>query len=197
VIHLAVLGVVGGAFVVLCLPATRGADTRLFLAVNRRHAGPRAEVGLRLVSHLGLLPTNVLLWLWAMAGPLGRSGAVGAVGMVAAWGSCRIVKAATHRGRPHASVDGARLVGLVPSGSSFPSSHAALAFYSAAFLSIALNASVGAQIALYGLAAVVAYVRVYLGAHYPRDVLAGATVGVATALVTAWIAHLMGIPVVR
>jgi undecaprenyl-diphosphatase len=34
-----------------------------------------------------------------------------------------------------------------------------------------------AAVGLYGLAALVAYARVYLGVHYPRDVIAGAILG--------------------
>jgi undecaprenyl-diphosphatase len=69
-----------------------------------------------------------------------------------------------------------------PTSSSFPSGHAATSFACAATL--APFASRTGAIVLYVLAAAIAYSRVYVGVHYPLDVLAGAALGllVATAL---------------
>ena len=73
---------------------------------------------------------------------------------------------------------------LVPhlTSPSFPSGHAATSFACAATLAAFVPRS--GQIVLYVLAAGVAYSRVYVGVHYPLDVLAGAVlgIGVATAL---------------
>ncbi|MEN9724061.1 MAG: hypothetical protein RJB38_2047 [Pseudomonadota bacterium] len=74
-------------------------------------------------------------------------------------------------------------------GKSFPSGHAVTA--SAIYLTLALLASrhfrsIGARAVLYGLACtlimIVSYTRIYLGVHYPSDVLSGATLGAAWAL---------------
>jgi undecaprenyl-diphosphatase len=73
---------------------------------------------------------------------------------------------------------------LVPrlSTSSFPSGHAATSFACAATLAAFVPRS--GRIVLYVLAAGIAYSRVYVGVHYPIDVIAGALLGlgVATAL---------------
>jgi len=66
---------------------------------------------------------------------------------------------------------------------SFPSEHAAAAFAIATAVVFRVK---GWGTALLGLAAVLAAGRVFLGLHYPSDVLAGALVGAATALLT-WI----------
>lgn len=66
---------------------------------------------------------------------------------------------------------------------SFPSEHAAAAFAIATAVAFRVK---GWGAALLGLAAVLAAGRVFLGLHYPSDVLAGALVGAATAFLV-WI----------
>jgi undecaprenyl-diphosphatase len=67
----------------------------------------------------------------------------------------------------------------IPHSYSFPSAHAATAFAGATMLSHFVPR---AAPALYVLAAAIAYSRLYVGAHYPLDVIVGALIGVATAL---------------
>jgi undecaprenyl-diphosphatase len=67
----------------------------------------------------------------------------------------------------------------VPHSNSFPSGHTATAFAGATMLSYFVPR---AAPALYLLAAAIGYSRLYLGVHYPLDVLGGAVIGVATAL---------------
>jgi len=69
----------------------------------------------------------------------------------------------------------------VPGSDSFPSGHAATSFACAATLAWLTPLS---PVALYLLAALIAFSRVYVGVHYPLDVIGGAALGygVATAL---------------
>lgn len=69
----------------------------------------------------------------------------------------------------------------VPDGYSFPSHHAALAWFIAYFLAHAFNLKPYQQWILYLLAALVAISRVYLGAHYTLDVVAGGSIGILVA----------------
>jgi membrane-associated phospholipid phosphatase len=70
----------------------------------------------------------------------------------------------------------APLIGT-PTTLSFPSAHASTAFAGAlAYSRLGLPA-----LALYALAAKLAYSRLYLGVHYPSDVAAGALLGTAVA----------------
>ncbi|MFQ6010296.1 MAG: phosphatase PAP2 family protein [Candidatus Aenigmatarchaeota archaeon] len=61
----------------------------------------------------------------------------------------------------------------------FPSAHAANAFAGAAVLS---KLHKGFTFALYALAVLVAISRVYIGAHYPLDIIAGSLIGIAIGL---------------
>jgi undecaprenyl-diphosphatase len=64
-------------------------------------------------------------------------------------------------------------------GSSFPSGHAATSFAGAVVLAYLFRRGLPLLLLL---AAAIAYSRVYLGVHYPSDVLAGAALGAAVAL---------------
>jgi undecaprenyl-diphosphatase len=67
----------------------------------------------------------------------------------------------------------------IPHTHSFPSGHAATSFACAATLARFVPRR--AAVLLFVLAAAIAWSRVYVGAHYPADVVVGAIVGVAVA----------------
>ncbi len=85
-----------------------------------------------------------------------------------------VLKPLILRQRPFAGTPRVRVIGERPDDSSFPSGHASNAFAGAYVLSL-----VAAEPAVlwWLLAAAIAYSRVYLGVHYPLDVVAGAIVG--------------------
>jgi undecaprenyl-diphosphatase len=63
---------------------------------------------------------------------------------------------------------------------SFPSGHTAAAFSCAFTLS---NVTSGITVPIFGLAALIAYSRIYLGTHYPSDVIAGSIIGTGLAFI--------------
>jgi len=85
------------------------------------------------------------------------------------------IKLAVGRRRPELA-DLPPLTGT-PSGLGFPSAHASTSFAAAlAYSRLGVPAA-----GLYGLAGALAYSRLYLGVHYPTDILAGAVLGTVIA----------------
>jgi undecaprenyl-diphosphatase len=130
-----------------------------------------------------------LLW-WAAAGALGLSGGQrrrsalrGLLSLGVASAVANVpAKLSTRRARPALdSVPLPRQLRRQPSTSSFPSGHSASAAAFAAGVALETPA-VGAGVAL--VAGAVAYSRVYVGVHYPGDVLAGVALGVGAAALT-------------
>jgi undecaprenyl-diphosphatase len=94
------------------------------------------------------------------------------------------LKAALERPRPSQTIPQADpLMGAI--GGSFPSGHAATAFAGAVALSYLWRR--GTPLFLL-LAVAISFSRVYVGVHYPGDVLAGAALGTVVGL--AWVAAL-------
>ncbi|HYM24378.1 MAG TPA: phosphatase PAP2 family protein [Vicinamibacterales bacterium] len=91
-----------------------------------------------------------------------------------------VLKPAVHRRRPFTSFPAVAVIADRPHDASFPSGHAGNAFAAAAILARAAPAW---QPAWWALAALIAYSRVYVGVHYPLDVVAGAITGAASAIV--------------
>ena len=73
----------------------------------------------------------------------------------------------------------------IDASSSFPSFHTSAAFATATTLSIEYKKWY-IVVPAYAWAASVGYSRMYLGEHYPSDVLAGAVVGAGSALLSHW-----------
>jgi membrane-associated phospholipid phosphatase len=161
----------------------RDLDDRVFGWANSRFEHPRLDLFFRTLTELGSL------WASAAAGAaIATSGrrrealdAVGAAG--AMWAVSQGLKRLFRRVRPYDArlpAPNRLLIGR-PLGASWPSAHPAtfLAFVTVAGRNLCLPHP--ARRALLGVAALVASSRVYLGVHYPADVVGGMLLGRATA----------------
>lgn len=84
-----------------------------------------------------------------------------------------VLKTLFHRIRPTMEI-GARIVGTPAEWYSFPSSHATVAFAVAVLLS---RYEPRGNVLFFLMACAISLSRVYLGVHYPIDIIAGATLG--------------------
>ncbi len=107
-------------------------------------------------------------WLWTRVG----------AAILLAESSSGAVKLAVERDRPPVSRPIPEPLLEAPSTYSFPSGHATVSFACATVLALAVPRL---RWPLFVLAALIAWSRVYVGVHYPGDVLAGAALGVAIA----------------
>lgn len=104
------------------------------------------------------------------------------LGTLTLWLVVELVKLLVRRRRPFIRLSQARIVGQRAGGRSFPSGHTSQAFFIATLVAGYLHAGVWAVCLLYASALLVGITRMYVGAHYPRDVLAGAILGSAWGL---------------
>ena len=97
---------------------------------------------------------------------------------VVAWIVANVAKLIVDRPRPYETIPDAVLRQHPALGTSFPSSHTAVTI--AVIVAVLPFLPTPARIIGIGFAVLVAWSRVYLGVHYPLDVIAGAGIGLAT-----------------
>jgi undecaprenyl-diphosphatase len=172
------------------------ADRRVYLLLHSRWRAPWLDPIMVWSTRAG---TKGVVWLALLSGLLvadgrhGRSVAFAALAaLLLAEGVINIaLKPAIARERPFTrrGLRGlTRLLVDAPGPHSWPSAHAGSSMAAAAVLA-AGNPALGPLFLFAAL--LIAYSRVYVGVHYPLDVLAGVVVGVLSALAVLIAAHML------
>ena len=171
-------GLLLGAWYALHSESVRRADVRAGEAIR--------ELGSAGVDRF-VVATTDLGSMYAVAGTAAVLAATGrprtaadVAGLGAlAWTVAQQSKTVVRRERPY-EVDGVRRLVREPAGSSFPSGHAAVAVATTSMLAERVRWRPAGWL-LRGLGGYVAASRVYVGVHYPTDVLGGAGLGLVLA----------------
>ena len=95
------------------------------------------------------------------------------------------------RPRPFSVLRDVITIGKLPTESSFPSGHAAMAFAFAMTYLLVMPKSLSGYLLLL-FAGIVAFGRIYMGFHYPSDVLGGALLGIVCAFTSLAVFKLIG-----
>lgn len=161
-------------------------DHSLFFAVNG-WSSPILDLAFTLLTMLGSAWSLGLCTLFIFA--LNRSQAKRALVLIfASWLlSGILVQALKHtidRPRPlvQLGAENVRVLGDKRHEHSFPSGHTQTGFSIACTLSLLYNRRRWLQTLLYALAIGIGLSRIYVGAHFPSDVLAGALIGILVSL---------------
>jgi undecaprenyl-diphosphatase len=161
-------------------------DEALLLSFRRFH-GPWRTAVARTLTHMGDAASWTIAGLACLATMSERGVHLGLrLGAAAgiATGLSQALKRSLTRARPDVSIAGFEPLAENPDRFSFPSGHTAAAFgVAVAFVGEPYGAAPAALL----LAVGIALSRVYLGAHYPADVLVGAVLGSAVGVGSRWL----------
>lgn len=167
-------------------------DARFFLFLNGLHTDWMDMVMIAVTQMWVWLPLYLLMVYWTVKQYGKRCWwifiALGIVILCSDQLSAHVCKPLFQRLRPCYNVDFQDLIylpkGVAGGKYGFVSSHAANTFAIAAFMTAALrNNRPWVGIVLYLWALISSYSRIYLGFHYPGDILCGAVLGILIGLI--------------
>jgi undecaprenyl-diphosphatase len=134
------------------------------------------------INDYGVVWLVLLGALAALGSKTGRRAALaGLAAMVVGLASSEVLKSIVMQPRPFVSLSDVRLLVSPPGSYSFPSVNATYAFAAFSGASLMTRRLLGRlpvwSWGFLALAVIVSYSRVYVGVHYPGDVLSGAIIG--------------------
>ncbi|MDQ6726999.1 MAG: phosphatase PAP2 family protein [Actinomycetota bacterium] len=175
----------------------RGFDARLFRAVNHfadRTSWAHGPVAAYATLGIGLFAILLIVGWWTARADRDLDALAcllwAGAGTLVAVGLNQVIGSVVGRARPYTTMPNVHVLISRTSDFSFPSDHAVAAGAAAAGLVLA-SRRLGAMAAV--LALLMAAARVYVGAHYPGDVVAGLAMGAVVVVAGA----LVAVPLLR
>jgi membrane-associated phospholipid phosphatase len=160
-------------------------DARVFTLFNMRGYPIWLDRFMWFATQLGNMLTAFILAFLLFIFDYRRLSIAVVFGTLTLWLLVETIKALADRERPFLVLESTRVVGLREKGDSFPSGHTTQIFFLTTLFIHQFQLGMGASIALYAVAALVGFTRIYVGAHYPRDVIAGLVLGSVWGLLAA------------
>ncbi|NCU05879.1 MAG: phosphatase PAP2 family protein [Chitinophagaceae bacterium] len=163
---------------------------QLFLALNNQHTDV-ADVVLKYFTYVGdgtfMAVLGVILWLIGKK----KLGLLLILSFILSGLLAQGIKRLEQRPRPGLYFKQPEMIHkvddkLLKGNNSFPSGHTTTAFATFSLLAFAAR-NRAAQTAFFIVAVIVAYSRIYLGAHFTEDVLAGAALGFLSSYFLSWL----------
>jgi undecaprenyl-diphosphatase len=172
----------------------------LFRLVNDVWTSPALDPCMLFLGSINDYAVVWLVLLGALAALGGKTGPwaalAGLAALVLGFVSSEVLKSLVMQPRPFVSLPDVRLLISPPSSYSFPSVNATYAFAASSGASLTARRLLGRlPIWVWGflaLAVAVSYSRVYVGVHYPSDVLSGAIIGILIGWLVASIGFRFG-----
>jgi undecaprenyl-diphosphatase len=171
-------------------------DASIFLIINNGHKNKVLDAIMPIISDFRyfILP-GVLIWsyFFLKKGKKAKGLAIAFVLLIIITDqlSSSLIKPLVNRPRPYYTLDGVhyyrhgwkwaqKAISKEEESRSFPSTHAVNVFGGATFLSIVFPKILPI---LFLMAMIVGYSRIYLGIHYPLDVISGGFLGIFSAII--------------
>jgi undecaprenyl-diphosphatase len=131
-------------------------------------------------------------WFWILIcvvliiyKPTRHIGIIASISLILSAGICNVLlKNIINRTRPYVAIEELKLIAKMPHDSSFPSGHSNASFSTACAITWCLSRNkkwIG--VILIFVASIIAFSRLYVGAHYPTDVIAGIILGTLTSII--------------
>jgi len=153
-------------------------DIPVFNFINHTLSNQAFNFIMPVISRLGqgeLYFTLGILLLFSKKKELKTLGVILLAGLTISYYIVAILKISIARPRPFVTISNVILLGPAEKGYSFPSNHTVTAFMAA----LLLAGHFKKYILFYSFAALVGISRIYVGVHYPSDVICGAAIGIA------------------
>lgn len=165
-------------------------DSRLFRTINNAQ-NPYQDGFFEYLDHSSLPSFGAIPIGFLVVGTIAdnysavNTGILSATAQAMAFGVTFAVKGIVARPRPFETLEGVKAKHVWSAyGHSFPSGHTSQAFAIATIISLSYK-NTAVTIPFFLWAGAIGYGRVYLGVHYPGDVLGGMVIGIAGGL-AAW-----------